>query len=82
VASRNNLSADHVSAPELRALLEQFVSTSANVAYATLLNTEAKGISAGRVDPNPSLQEELQHAFSAAREHSAYTRVAPSNSSP
>src|ERR1700682_730812 len=45
VASGGDLTGDHVQAPELRALLETFVSSSTDLDYATLLNSEAKGIS-------------------------------------
>jgi hypothetical protein len=47
VASGGDITAEHVEAPELRALLEHFVSSSADLAYATLVNSESKGISAG-----------------------------------
>ena len=46
VASGGDFTSEHVQAPELRALLENFVSSSDDLAYATLLNSEAKGISA------------------------------------
>ena len=72
VASGDNLSADHVADPELRALLEQFVYTSDSLAYATLLNSDAKGISAGRMVPDVFLQRELERAFTAAREGRQY----------
>src|SRR3954468_19973690 len=65
IASGNDLSGAHVSTPELRALLDGFVSKSDTLAYATLLNTEAKGISAGRVAPDAFTQRELEHAFQA-----------------
>jgi len=61
-----------VEAPELRALLENFVSSSNDLAYATLLNSEAKGISAGRIAPDAFLQRELERAYAAAREGRAY----------
>lgn len=73
VASGGNLGTQHVNAPELRALLEQFVSSSDSVAYATLLNAEAKGISAGRLTPDVFMQRELERAFTAARENRLYT---------
>jgi len=43
------------------------------LAYATLLNSEAKGISAGRILPDAFLQRELERAFAAARESRAYS---------
>src|ERR1700691_4093320 len=74
VASGGDIGSKNVEAPELRALLESFVSSSDVVAYATLLNSEAKGISAsaGHVTPDAFLQRELQHAYDAARDGRAY----------
>ena len=73
VTSGGDISAQSVERPELRALLENFVSSSDDLAYATLLNSEAKGISAGRILPDAFLQRELERAFAAARENRAYT---------
>src|SRR2546423_8635384 len=81
VASGNDLNGEHVSTPELRALLDSFVSKSDNLAYATILNSEAKGITAGRMAPGPFMQRELEHAFQAAREGRAYNGQALSTGS-
>jgi HD-GYP domain-containing protein (c-di-GMP phosphodiesterase class II) len=72
VASGGDIGSKNIHAPELRALLENFVSSSDELAYATLLNSDAKGISAGRIAPDAFLQRELQHAFDAARDGRAY----------
>jgi HD-GYP domain-containing protein (c-di-GMP phosphodiesterase class II) len=72
VASGGDITSEHVEAPELRALLENFVSSSDDLAYATLLNSEAKGISAGRIAPDAFLQRELERAYAAAREGRVY----------
>src|ERR1700691_1701538 len=73
VASGGDIGSKNVEAPELRALLESFVSSSSDeIAYATLLNSEAKGIFTGRITPDAFLQRELQHAFDAARDGRAY----------
>jgi putative nucleotidyltransferase with HDIG domain len=72
VASGGDLTGEHVRAPELRALLENFVSSSGDLAYATVLNSDAKGISAGRIAPDDFLQSELQRAYTASREGRAY----------
>jgi HD-GYP domain-containing protein (c-di-GMP phosphodiesterase class II) len=72
IASGGDIGGKNVEAPELRALLENFVSSSDELAYATLLNSEAKGVSAGRIAPDAFLQRELQHAFDAARDGRAY----------
>jgi HD-GYP domain-containing protein (c-di-GMP phosphodiesterase class II) len=72
VASGGDITGDNVEAPELRALLETFVSSSRDLAYVTLLNSEARGISAGRIAPDAFLQRELQRAYAAASEGRAY----------
>jgi HD-GYP domain-containing protein (c-di-GMP phosphodiesterase class II) len=72
VTSGNNLSGEHVTTPELRALMDSFVQRSETIAYTTLLNSDAKGITAGRIAPDPFLQKELEHAFQAARENREY----------
>jgi HD-GYP domain-containing protein (c-di-GMP phosphodiesterase class II) len=72
VASGNDFTGEHVQAPELRALLENFVSSSQDLDYATLLNSEGKGVSAGRIEPDAFLQRELEQAYAAARESRAY----------
>jgi HD-GYP domain-containing protein (c-di-GMP phosphodiesterase class II) len=72
VSSGGDISSKNISAPELRALLENFVSSSDDVAYATLLNSEAKGISAGRIAPDAFMQRELERAYTAAVDGRAY----------
>lgn len=72
VASGSNLTGDHVSSPELRALLEKFVSSSPDIAYATVLNDEMKGISAGRIVLDDFMRRELEHAFAAGRDGRIY----------
>jgi putative nucleotidyltransferase with HDIG domain len=72
VASGGDLTGNHVEAPELRALLENFVSSSSDLDYATLLNSDGKGISAGRIEPDAFLQKELEAAYAAANDARAY----------
>jgi len=72
VASGGDFADEHVEAPELRALLENFVSSSDDLAYATLLNSEGKGISAGRIAADAFLQRELEKGYNAAREGRLY----------
>ena len=72
VASGGDIGDQNIEAPELRALLENFVSSSDEVAYATLLNSEAKGISAGRITPDAFLNRELERAYAAARDGRVY----------
>lgn len=75
VSTGGNISGEHVSTPELRALLEQFVSSEGDVVYATILNSEARGISAnnGKIQPDSFVQREFERAFAAARESRPYT---------
>jgi HD-GYP domain-containing protein (c-di-GMP phosphodiesterase class II) len=72
VASGGDIGEKNIESPELRALLENFVSSSDEIAYATLLNSEAKGISAGRIAPDAFLQRELERAYAAARDGRVY----------
>ena len=73
VASGGDINDKNIEAPELRALLENFVSSSDDIDYATVLNSEAKGISAGRIAPDAFMQRELERAYTAARDGRAYT---------
>jgi len=72
IASGGDIGEKNIEAPELRALLENFVSSSDEIAYATLLNSDAKGISAGRIAPDAFLQRELERAYAAARDGRVY----------
>ncbi len=72
VASGGNLTGGNVEAPQLRALLEKFVSSSTDLASATLLNSASKGISAGRMQPDAFVQKEMERAFAAGREGRIY----------
>ncbi len=72
VASGGDIADKNIEAPELRALLENFVSSSDEIAYATVLNSNAKGIRAGRIAPDAFLQRELERAYAAARDGRAY----------
>jgi HD-GYP domain-containing protein (c-di-GMP phosphodiesterase class II) len=73
VTSGNDIGAQNIQAPELRALLENFVSSSDDIAYATLVNADAKGISAGRIEPDAFLKRELERAYGAARQGRIYS---------
>jgi HD-GYP domain-containing protein (c-di-GMP phosphodiesterase class II) len=73
VASGGDIGEKNIEAPELRALLENFVSSSSDeIAYATLLNSEAKGIYTGKITPDAFLQRELERAYAAARDGRVY----------
>ncbi len=73
ISSGGDLRNEHVSAPELRALLEQFVSSTPDIAFAILLNEQSKGISVPSLAADDFLRNELERAFTAAREARAYT---------
>jgi putative nucleotidyltransferase with HDIG domain len=72
VTSGGNLDDATIASPEMRALLENFVSHGGDIAYATILNNEAKGITAGRIVPDEFLQREMKKGFDSAKEGRAY----------
>ena len=72
VESGNDLGGQHIETPELRALLENFVSSSNEIDYATLLNADARGIQAGRIERDAFLNNELDAAFIVARQGLPY----------
>ncbi|HTS37387.1 MAG TPA: HD domain-containing phosphohydrolase [Candidatus Solibacter sp.] len=72
IASGGDISEKNINSPELRALLENFVSSSDDVAYVTVLSSEAKGISAPPIAPDAFLNRELERAYSAARDGRVY----------
>jgi HD-GYP domain-containing protein (c-di-GMP phosphodiesterase class II) len=73
VESGNDIGGEKIQTPELRALLENFVSSSNDIAYATLLNADAKGVRAGRIESDAFLQRELERAYQASREGRVYS---------
>jgi HD-GYP domain-containing protein (c-di-GMP phosphodiesterase class II) len=73
VSSGGNLSGQAIEAPELRALLEQFVNSSPDLAFATIINNESKGVSAGRVAVDDFLKRELEHSYAAAMDGRPYS---------
>jgi HD-GYP domain-containing protein (c-di-GMP phosphodiesterase class II) len=73
VASGGSLAGDRVDSPQLKALMNRFISSSHDLAYAVLLNTEQKGITAGRLQPDAFMNREFERAYMAAGEGRAYT---------
>ncbi len=71
-ATGGDLTGQKVEAPQMRALLERFVASSPDVAYATLVNADSKGIDAGRIARDAFLTREMERAFAASREGRAY----------
>jgi hypothetical protein len=65
VTSGGDIDGGNVQAPELRALLETFVSSSGDIAYATVLNAQGKGVSAGRIDPSEAASRRTPSCWSA-----------------
>lgn len=72
VTSGGDISDRNIQGPELRALLENFKSSSDEVAYVTLLNSDARGISAPPMAADAFLQRELERAYVAARDGRVY----------
>jgi HD-GYP domain-containing protein (c-di-GMP phosphodiesterase class II) len=72
VNSGGNLDDATIASPEMRALLENFVSNGGDIAYATILNAEAKGVTAGRIVPDEFLRREMQKGFDLAKTGHSY----------
>jgi HD-GYP domain-containing protein (c-di-GMP phosphodiesterase class II) len=72
-ASFGDLSGEKVNSPQIRALLETFVGSSQDIAYATLVNAESKGSDAGRLARDAFLARELERAFAASRDGRFYS---------
>src|SRR5581483_3340304 len=72
VTSGGNLDDATIASPEMRALLENFVSTGGDIAYASIVNSGARGVTAGRIVPDEFLQREMRKGFEAAKEGRAY----------
>ncbi len=73
VASGGDIGGKNIETPELRALLENFVSSSHDeIAYATLTDSDGKGITAGRITPDAFLNRELERAFISTRDGRVY----------
>jgi len=69
----NDPGTQKVLTPELQSILQNFVSSSNDIAYATLLDADARGISAGRIEPDALLQRELEEAYQAAHDGRMYS---------
>ncbi len=72
IASGSDLQGAHLNSPELLALLKNFVSQSGIVPYATLINKEEKGLSAGSVSADAFLTKQLERGFREALEGHPY----------
>ncbi|HEY3927845.1 MAG TPA: HD domain-containing phosphohydrolase [Candidatus Koribacter sp.] len=72
VTSGGNLDDATIASPEMRALLENFVSNGGDIAYASIVNNGARGVTAGRIVPDEFLQREMRKGFEAAKEGHPY----------
>jgi HD-GYP domain-containing protein (c-di-GMP phosphodiesterase class II) len=63
---------EQANSPEMRALLENFVSNGGDIAYATILNSKGFGATAGRIAPDEFLQREMRKGFEFASEGRPY----------
>lgn len=74
VTSGGDLTGDRVEAPEIRALLQDFIeSPESIVPYARLLNAQGHFMSVGTLAPDDFIEKELEHGLAASREGRQYT---------
>lgn len=74
VTSGGNLSGPHVEAPEVRALLQNYIANPDSIVpYARLVNAEGRYMSLGTLAPDAFLEKELEHALAAAHDGREYT---------
>jgi HD-GYP domain-containing protein (c-di-GMP phosphodiesterase class II) len=73
VSSGGDLSGARVEAPEVRALLQNYIENPDSIVpYARLLNPEGHFMSVGTLAPDAFLEKELEHGLAAAREQRLY----------
>ena len=72
VSSGGNLAGDRVSSPELRAILDQFVGSYSELAYASVENSDGHGYSSRKIEADSFMEREFVRAFDAAREGRPY----------
>src|SRR5262249_62081726 len=78
VTRGGTLSGTAVEAPELRALLQNYIETPDSIVpYARLINTESHFMSVGTLAPDAFVEKELEHGLSAPRAGRAHTGRAP-----
>jgi len=78
IASGGDIRGSRLERGELSALLENFVSSTDDIDYVTLLDANGKGIykegiNKGRIAPDAFLRRELERGFAAAREKRDYS---------
>jgi HD-GYP domain-containing protein (c-di-GMP phosphodiesterase class II) len=73
VTSGGNLSGARVEAPEVRALLQNYIENPDSIViYARLLNMEYHFMSVGTLAPDAFIEKELEHGLAASREGRLY----------
>jgi HD-GYP domain-containing protein (c-di-GMP phosphodiesterase class II) len=73
IATGGDVREETIATPEIRALLENFLSSSnKEIIYTTVLDSEGRGIRAGDLVPDIFLQRELERAFAAAHDGRVY----------
>jgi HD-GYP domain-containing protein (c-di-GMP phosphodiesterase class II) len=73
VTSGGDLGGARVEAPEIRALLQNYIeSPDSIVSYARLLNTEGHFMSVGTLAPDDFVEKELEHGLAASRDGRQY----------
>ncbi len=77
VLGNGRLDGNRLHAPEIRGLLAQAVTDSSNVLYASIVNLDTQGVSAGRIgDPDVFLRRAIERAYLVSRAgQSVYTPV-------
>jgi HD-GYP domain-containing protein (c-di-GMP phosphodiesterase class II) len=74
VTSGGNLNGERVQAPEIRALLQNYVEAPDSIVpYARLINMEQKAFFVGTLAPDAFLEKELEHGLAAAHDGREYT---------
>ncbi len=74
VTSGGNLNGDRVQAPEIRALLQNYIEEPDSIVpYARLINMEQKAFFVGTLAPDAFLEKELERGLSAAHDGREYT---------
>src|SRR5436305_13952108 len=74
VTSGGNLGGQRVEAPEIRALLQNFIESPGSIVpYASLFNSEGRFMSVGTIAPDEFLKKELERGLAASHDGRAYT---------
>jgi hypothetical protein len=72
LASGGDLPGEHLDIPPVRESLERLVSDSDDIVFATVVNSERRGVTAGSIEVDDFVRREIEHAFNAAHEGQSY----------